>query len=131
MNSSRDESGAERVPLIASIVFNSLTHANIKGFRGPMESQQIIFQAEDLSIHLRVSKPDQERVILGQLLQQAPDSFIAGARISLLLESGKIGSTVTNSLGEFRFSAVPVGALTLEADISARRLIANFKVIGD
>ena len=117
--------------VVANIVFNSLTHASIKGLRGPMESQQIIFQAEDLSIHLRVSKPEQERVILGQILEESADGFISGAKVSLQSGTANIGSTTTNSLGEFRFGGVPPGTLKLEAKTPSRCVIANFKVIGD
>ncbi len=131
MSFSKDEPESGSTPLIASIVFNSLTQAGIKGFRGPMESQQIIFEAEDLNIHLRVSRPEEERVILGQIMQEFPGRFVSSATVNLMLGSDKIDSTVTNSLGEFRFGSVPAGALTLEAQISARRVIANFKVIGD
>ena len=118
--------------LIANIVFNSLTHASLTGLRGAVESQQIILQAEDISIHVRVSKPDRERIMLGQLLQGSPGSFIAGARMNLVFGSEKIASTSTNVVGEFRFGAVPTGAMILHAEIPAGPLvIAKFKIIGD
>jgi len=118
--------------LIADIVFNSLTHASITGLRGSVESQHVILQAEDLSVHLRVSKPDRERIILGQLFQGSPGRFIPGARVSLIFGSEKVGSTATNAVGEFRFGGVPTGAVMLQAEIPAGPLlIAKFKVTGD
>ena len=131
MSFSKDEPESGSTPIIARIVFNSLTHAGIKGFRGPMESQQIVFEAGDLSIHLRVSKPEEDRVILGKIMQESPNRFISSTTVNLMLGSNRIDSTVTNSLGEFRFGRVPAGALTLEARIAPRVVIANFKVIGD
>lgn len=117
---------------IATVVFNSLTHAAIKGIRGSVESQQLIFHAGDLHIHLRISTQEDEKTILGQLLPQAPGASAAGAKVSLRFGTDPIGSTLTNSVGEFRFNGVPAGALTLEAEIAPRpSVIANFKVIGD
>src|SRR2546428_8861022 len=126
MSFSKDEPESGSTPLIASIVFNSLTQASIKGFRGPMESQQIIFEAEDFRIHLRVSKPEEDRVILGLIMQESPKRFVSSTTVNLVLGSDRIDSTVTNSIGEFRFGRVPVGALTLEAQVSPRFVIANF-----
>jgi len=118
--------------LVATIVYNSLTHATMAGFRGAAESQQIIFHAEGLSIHLRISKVKAERIILGQLLQRSSDEFLSETTVSLVSGAEKIRTTTTNSHGEFRFSGVPAGALTIEAEIPSRPLlIANFKVIGD
>ena len=118
--------------LIAEIVFNSLTHASLKGLRGSVESQQVILQAEDLSVHVRVSKPDRERIMLGQLFRGSPGSFISGTPVNLIFGSEKVGSTVTNAIGEFRFGGVPEGAVTLQADIpTGPLLIARFKVTGD
>jgi hypothetical protein len=119
-------------PLVATIVFNSLTHATITGYRGAAESQQIIFHSENLRIHLRISKAKAERIILGQLLQRSPDGFVSKTKVNLVSGVEKIQTTTTGSLGEFRFSGVPAGALTIEAEIPSRPLlIANFKVIGD
>ena len=119
-------------PLVATIVFNSLTHATLTGFRGAAESQQIILQAEDLNIHLRISKGQTERTILGQVLQCSAGGLIANTRVSLFSGLEKIRTTVTNSLGEFRFGNVPVGAVKLEAEIPSRPLLtANFKIIGE
>ena len=118
--------------LIAEIVFNSLTHASLTGLRGSAESQQVILRAEDLSIHLRISKPDRERVILGQLLQGSPGKFVQGAQMNLISGSENIGSTATNVVGEFRFGKAPAGAVTLQAEIPAGPLlIARFKITGD
>ena len=118
--------------LIANVVFNSLTHTSMKGIRGTAESQQVIFEAEDLNLHVRVSKPDRERILLGQLFQGQPGTFVCSAPVSLICGSEKIGSTTTNTLGEFRFSGVPAGAVILQAEIpSGPLLIAKFKVTGD
>src|SRR2546426_294577 len=118
--------------LVATIVYNSLTHATMAGFRGAAESQQIIFHADGLSIHLRISKVKAERIILGQLLQRSSDEFLSETTVTLVSGAEKIRTTTTNSHGEFRFSGVPAGALTIEAEIPSRPLlIANFKVIGD
>src|SRR5258708_7762811 len=107
MSFSKEDPESGSTPLVAQVVFNSLTQASIKGFRGPMESQQIVFEARDLSIHLRVSKREEERVIMGQITQESPNKFVAGTTVNLMLGSGKIDSEITNSLGEFRFGGVP------------------------
>jgi hypothetical protein len=118
--------------LIAKLVFNSLTHASITGLRGSVETQQIVFEAGDLSIYLRVSKPGDERVILGQLLQHSPEACIAGAKVNFRSGSDALGTVLTNAEGEFRFNGIPTGPVTIEAEISALpSLVANFKVIGD
>jgi len=73
------------------IVYNSLTHATMAGFRGAAESQQIIFHAEGLSIHLRISKVKAERIILGQLLQRSSDEFLSETTVSLVSGAERSG----------------------------------------
>lgn len=114
---------------IARMTFNSLKDASIAGLRGSGESQQIVFETDDVSIHLRISIPDQQRIILGQLLQRAPGGFVRGAIVELQYQDEAVSSTVTNTIGEFRFKGVPAGALTLQAEIPGRpRIIASFEI---
>lgn len=114
---------------VARMTFNSINHDSVKGLRGSAESQQIVFETDDVSIHLRISMSDRERIILGQLLQRAPGGFVRGATVNLECADASISSTLTNSIGEFRFKGVATGALTLQAEIPGKpRILATFKV---
>lgn len=110
---------------LARIVFNSLDTPLTVGLRGSAEGQQILFSTDNIDIHLQIFR--EKPLILGQIMERSNHEFIAGARVGILQESELIDSTVSNSLGEFRFSELPRGHVQLYADLPSKlRVIARF-----
>jgi hypothetical protein len=110
---------------LARIVFNSLDTPLTAGLRGSAEGQQILFSTDNIDIHLQIFR--EKPLILGQILERSNHEFIAGAKVGILQEGEVIDSTVSNSLGEFRFSELPRGHVQLHADLPSKlRVIARF-----
>jgi hypothetical protein len=110
---------------LARIVFNSLDTPLTAGLRGSAEGQQILFSTDNIDIHLQIFR--EKPLMLGQLMERSNHEFIAGARVGILQEGELIDSTVSNSLGEFRFTELPRGHVQLYADLPSKlRVIARF-----
>ena len=113
--------------VIARLVFDSFREPLAVGVRGESAAQQLLIQAEDLDLHLRVShKP---RAIVGQLLQRSDSRFVSGARLSIVKQGVPIETTITDGLGEFRFRQAPDGNMQLNADSPSNvRFVGEFTI---
>jgi hypothetical protein len=110
---------------LARIVFNSLDTPLTAGLRGSAEGQQILFSTDNIDIHLQIFR--EKPLMLGQIMERSNHEFIAGARVGILQEGELLDSTVSNSLGEFRFTELPRGHVQLYADLPSKlRVIARF-----
>ena len=110
---------------LARIVFNSLDTPLTAGLRGSAEGQQILFSTDNIDIHLQIFR--EKPLMLGQIMERSNHEFIAGARVGILQEDELIDSTVSNSLGEFRFTELPRGHVQIYADLPSKlRVIARF-----
>jgi hypothetical protein len=110
---------------LARIVFNSLDTPLTAGLRGSAEGQQILFSTDNIDIHLQIFR--EKPLMLGQIMERSNHEFIAGVRVGILHEDELIDSTVSNSLGEFRFTELPRGHVQLYADLPSKlRVIARF-----
>src|SRR6185369_5331149 len=111
--------------IIARIVFNSLDTPLTAGLRGSSDGQQILFSTDNIDIHLQIFR--EKPLIMGQLLERSNHEFIGGARIGILQDGELVDTTISNSLGEFRFSELPRGHVQLQADLPSKlRVIARF-----
>jgi hypothetical protein len=114
--------------IIASIVFDSLSQPALAGARGSASTRQIVLRAEEYDIHLRIWGESQKRRMTGQLLARGGGSFIEGANLYLLRNGERLGSASIDTYGEFEFSGVPEGSLSLQADLRHLTIVGAFKV---
>ena len=113
--------------IFARLVFDSASRPALVGVRGVAEPRQILLQADEMEVHLRISP--RPRNILGQLIKRPEGDFIAGARMGLLQSGERVDVTLTDTLGEFCFNTVPDGQLRLQVDVaSGHRMIADFAI---
>ena len=119
-----------RVELFAEIVFDSFAQSAAAGLRGAQPSRQLVLQAEDVDIHLRVSGPDGARVVFGQILQRSTRTFLEAVSVGLVVEQKWTMNAVTNDLGEFRFENVPSGMIgvAIELPSDSSRIIGVFGI---
>ena len=112
--------------LVASIVFDSFLQPSLAGVRGASArlSRQLVMRAEEFDIHIKIWGDRQHRQMLGQLLPRSGMEFGGGARFHLLRNGERIESTTTDEVGEFHFTEVPDGDLSLQIDLP------NLTVIG-
>jgi hypothetical protein len=111
--------------ILAAIVFDSFLQPAMAGARGSSTtSRQLVMRADEFDIHIKIWSEGDRREMLGQLLSRSDPEFTHTARFHLLRNGEKIESTITDELGEFHFSDIPEGNLSLQMDLP------NLTVIG-
>ena len=81
-------------------------------------------RAEEFDIHIKIWGELNHKQMLGQLLPRSGDDFVHSARFHLLRNGERLESTAVDETGEFHFTDVPEGDLSLQIDLP------NLTVIG-
>jgi len=108
--------------VVALIVFDSFAEPAPAGIRAGlwMDSQvvsrRVLLQTDDFDIHVRISKVEDHRELFGQILPR-DGGFVKDASVHLQNEEERIESAELNSLGEFLFTRIPDGLLSLQIDL--------------
>jgi len=112
--------------IIASIVFDSFLQPALGGARGSASSsaRQLVMRAEEFDIHIKIWGDRDGKQMLGQLLPRHGKGFAGSARFHLVRNGERVESTTTDETGEFRFTDVPEGDLSLQIDLP------NLTVVG-
>ena len=122
-----DPAPVELRTIVATVVPDSFAQPRAAGLRGwPPPGQQILLQAADLAICLKVFKSGENRSLLGQLLHLSVDSWVPRPKVHLLPSAGETLSTSADELGEFLFNDVPKGPVRVQVDIPP-----DLRVVGD
>ena len=118
--------------LVARPVFDSSSAAASPGLRGGDISRNMLLQADNIDIHLRVYRTSGSWQVMGQLLPRSTETYPGRSRLSLVRSGVEIDTTLTDYFGEFRFDNVPEGTLTITAKIPSRscRVVAVVEIDG-
>jgi hypothetical protein len=109
-----------------SVIFDSFAPSSSissVGLRGASAarsatSRQLVLRAADFDIHIRISTDAEDRYdLLGQILPHVSDVFVKDACLYLRNDEERVGATRVNDFGEFRFSNIPKGLLSLQIDL--------------
>jgi hypothetical protein len=120
-----DESGSRIRSILASVTFDSFLQPAMAGARGSAATaRQMVMRAEEFDIHIKIWGELQHRQMLGQLLPRNGQDFVQSARFHLLKNGERLESTAIDEMGEFHFTDVPEGDLSLQIDLP------NLTVIG-
>jgi hypothetical protein len=104
--------------VFANLTFDSFTQPLFAGARGGNgNNRQVVLRAEEFDIHVRVWITNESRELLGQIQPRGTSTFIEHARLHLLQNGERVSSAEVNDLGEFHFSFVPDGYLSLQIDL--------------
>jgi hypothetical protein len=116
--------------IVAGIVFDSFAQPALSSVRAEAAGyeqiiqRQVVLQAEEFDIHVRVSMFEDHRDLLGQILPRGK-GFIKEASLYLRHDDERIRSANVNELGEFEFCDVPVGMLSLQIDLPTVTIIST------
>lgn len=121
-----DEGGSKVRQVLAAIIFDSFLQPAIAGARGAAaaESRQMVLRAEEFDIHVKIWGERHHKQLLGQLLPRTSKTFVSAARFHLLRNGERLETTAIDETGEFHFTNVPDGDLSLQIDLP------NLTVIG-
>ncbi len=112
------ERGPDIRSILAATVFDTFGGAVLAGARGaPGTARNLVLRAEDFDIHVQIRGEREQRQILGQILSRSRQDFVASARLHLLRNGERLQAVALSTLGEFHFTDVPEGELSLQVDL--------------
>jgi hypothetical protein len=114
--------------ILATLAFDSFQQPAFAGARGAGASRQVVLRAEDFDIHIRVSAGAEGRELLGQIQSRSQKELSENLRLHLLHNGERVSSAEVNDLGEFHFSFVPDGLLSLQIDLPHLTVIGALDV---
>jgi hypothetical protein len=127
----RTEAGPSRFQTVfAAIVFDSFLQPAMAGVRGtaPANARQLILRADEFDIHIRIWSKHGDRQMLGQLLPCKDNEFVRKAQFHLVQNKERIESTTSDETGEFHFTKVPAGELSLQIEMPHLTLVGTLNV---
>ena len=115
---------------LATIVFDSFLQPALAGARGGSgtAARQLVMRAEEFDIHLKIWKDQNHKQLMGQLLPRKGTGFVSAARFHLMRNGERLESTGTDEMGEFHFTDLPEGALSLQIDLPNLTVIGSLNV---
>jgi len=128
---SLEQKGSPIRSVIASIIFDSFAEPALAGVRGgAAPARQLVMHAEEFDIHVKIWGDSDQRQMLGQLLPRNGKNFVNTARFHLLRNGERIETTTVDDVGEFHFSDIPEGDLSLQIDLPNLTVIGALNVEG-
>ena len=111
--------------VLAATMFDNFREPAFAGARGVAgAARQLVLRAEEFDIHIKIWGEQDHLQMLGQLLSRIGDDFVQATRFHLLQNGETLETTGGDELGEFHFTEVPEGDLSLQIDLP------DFTVIG-
>lgn len=121
----RSASGSPNRSAIAAIIFDSFLEPALAGVRGASAAaRQLVMRAEDFDIHIKIWGEPERRQMLGQLLPRS-GNFVDSANLHLLQHGERLESATADKTGEFHFSDLPEGDLSLQIDLPHLTVIGS------
>jgi hypothetical protein len=114
--------------ILATLTFDSFQQAAFAGARGATATRQLVLHAEEFDIHIRVSATAEGRELLGQIQSRNQKELSETPRLHLLRNGERVSSAEVNDLGEFYFSFVPDGLLSLQIDLPHMTVIGALEI---
>jgi len=108
--------------ILASVVFDSFAQPALAGARGGSASRQFLLTAEDFDIHLRIWALANARRVTGQILSRGKNVALKNVGLHLLQDGKRVGTTEADEFGEFEFTEVVEGPLSLEIEFPHLRI---------
>jgi hypothetical protein len=120
--------GSQLRHVLASIIFDSFQQPAFAGARGAAaQSQQLVLRAEEFDIHVKIWGEFAHRQLLGQVLPRSGEEFVGAAHFHLLRNGERLESTAVDDMGEFHFTDIPEGDLSLQIDLPNLTVIGALK----
>jgi len=120
-----DEKEACHPCVEATVVFDTFRDGTVANARGAVAvARQLVLRAEDFDIHIKIWGGPDHRQMLGQLLPRGTAKFVGTARFHLLQNGERLETATIDEIGEFHFTDLPEGDLSLQIDLP------NLTVVG-
>ena len=103
--------------VLATIVFDSFLQPALAGARGGGAARQLVLKSGIFDIRIKVWGTRNRRQLMGQLLVRTGDSLDPEIPCHLLLDGKRLETRTIDDQGEFHFTSVPDGKLSLQIDL--------------
>jgi hypothetical protein len=114
--------------ILAATLFDTFSGAVLAGARGvPGTDRNLVLRAEDFDIHVQIRGEREQKQILGQILSRSHQDFVASARLHLMRNGERLQAVASDTLGEFHFTDVPEGELSLQVELPHVTIIGALK----
>lgn len=115
----------QALSLKAALQFDSRSQTNMTGMRGSLTGQQVLYSTDSLKLDFQVGSSEENGMVLrGQLLPNRPlEGGMQGYEIQLLPEDGEKRYSLTDEIGQFRFSSVAPGTYAIHVLMQDAELI--------
>jgi hypothetical protein len=125
-----DHGGSRIRSVLAAIIFDSFAEPAFAGARGTSAAaaRQVVMRAEEFDIHIKIWGERERRQLLGQLLPRSGKDFVHTARFHLLRNGERIETTEVDDVGEFHFTNIPEGDLSIQMDLPHLTMIGALNV---
>jgi hypothetical protein len=114
--------------VLATMVFDSFNQAAPAGARGAAEGRQVVLRAEEFDVHIKILGGPKQKVLIGQLLPRGTTDFLSSAQLHLLRNGERIETTEVDDMGEFHFSHIPDGLISLQIDLPHLTVIGSLNI---
>ena len=84
-------------------------------------------RAEEFDIHIKIWGEPEHRQMLGQLLPRTGSNFVRAANFHLMRAGARLETAAADKTGEFHFTDVPEGDLSLQIDLPHLTVIGALK----
>ena len=126
----QNDSGSSSRSVLAAIIFDSFFEPALAGVRGASAAaRQLVMRADEFDIHIKIWGEPEHRQLLGQLLPRSGANFVESANLHLLQRGERLESASADRTGEFHFTDLPEGDLSLQIDLPHLTVIGalNFR----
>ena len=116
---------------IAAPVFDSLMQPEIEGARGLLDgARQIILQTPRFDLIMRIHAARSRASTMGQVLERGSKNLLKGLEVRLMKESVVINTTMSDSVGIFKFGDTPTGSFNILVQIPqySCRILGGFAI---
>jgi hypothetical protein len=107
---------------IAWLIFDSFARPALAGVRSSeTANRQLLYRAGDYSIDVQIAPSEETRaVLIGQILREGESNFesVSGLKLEIVQGERPVSSSVTDEMGEFKFSGVEHGVYKLRIELS-------------
>jgi hypothetical protein len=115
--------------IFATTVFDTFSQPVLAGARGaPGTARNLVLHVEDFDIHVQIRGEREQKQILGQILSRRSQDFVVSAQLHLLRNGEKLQAVASDPCGEFHFTDVPEGDLSLQVDLPDMTIIGALNV---
>jgi hypothetical protein len=115
---------------IASLALDSRDHMATTFTRGLPSGRQVILQTPGFDLDMRIYATKSPAFAMGQVLERGTKNLLKDLEVRLMKQSMTITTVISDSLGVFKLSDVPLGSLNILVVIPQyfSRILGEFSI---